>query len=79
MGNNERNVAHKQHFGEEKAGFLTTKYNQSVKRKKKTFFTEVEKGRENIIKEIMAKNSPNWAITIYTSKKLNIFQAGHRQ
>ena len=47
-----------------------------MKRKKKTFFTEVEKGRENIIKEIMAKNSPNWATTIYISKKLNIFHAG---
>ena len=29
LGNNKRNVAHKQHFGEEKVGFLTTKYNQS--------------------------------------------------
>ena len=50
--------------------------NSNMRRKKKTFFTEVEKRRENIIKEIMAKNSPNWATTIYISKKLNIFHAG---
>ena len=47
-----------------------------VRREKKTFFTEVEQGREKILKEIMAKTLPNLIKTIYTSKKLNKFQVG---